>query len=83
MVLPLLASWIPEPQICPDLSHIGPPLIAVYLTADVGSIAGGWISSALLSRGIEVTRARKTALLICALAVTPVMGLCSLAGTFG
>jgi MFS transporter, ACS family, hexuronate transporter len=56
-----------------DLSHIGPPLIAVYLTADFGSIAGGWISSALLSRGIEVTRARKTALLICALSVTPVM----------
>jgi ACS family hexuronate transporter-like MFS transporter len=57
-----------------DLSHLGAPLIAVYLAADVGSIAGGWISSALLSRGIDVNRARKTALLICALSVTPVIG---------
>lgn len=56
-----------------DLLHLGLPLIAVYLAADVGSIGGGWISSALLERGWEVTRARKAALLSCALLVTPVM----------
>jgi MFS transporter, ACS family, hexuronate transporter len=56
-----------------DLSHLGAPLIAVYLAADVGSIGGGWLSSRLLARGMDVTRARKTALLVCALAVTPVM----------
>jgi MFS transporter, ACS family, aldohexuronate transporter len=56
-----------------DLSHLGPPLIAVYVAADVGSIAGGWLSGSLLARGMDVTRARKTALLTCALAVTPVM----------
>jgi MFS transporter, ACS family, hexuronate transporter len=55
-----------------DLSHIGPPLITVYLAADIGSIGGGWISSRLLGKGIGVNRARKTALLICAIAVTPV-----------
>lgn len=47
-----------------DLQNIGPPLVAIYLAADVGSIAGGWLSSALLKRGWEVTRARKTTMLI-------------------
>jgi MFS transporter, ACS family, hexuronate transporter len=27
-----------------DLSTIGPPIIAIYLIADVGSIGGGWLS---------------------------------------
>lgn len=57
-----------------DLSHLGPPLIAIYLAADVGSIGGGWLSSKLLASGMDVTRARKIALLVCALSVTPVMG---------
>ncbi len=56
-----------------NLSHLGPPLIAVYLAADVGSIGGGWISSHLLARGRTVTRARKTALLTCAVVVLPVV----------
>jgi ACS family hexuronate transporter-like MFS transporter len=47
-----------------DLQHIGPPLVVIYLAADVGSIAGGWLSSALLKRGWELTRARKTTMLI-------------------
>jgi ACS family hexuronate transporter-like MFS transporter len=40
--------------------------------ADVGSIAGGWLSSWLLARGWTVNAARKTALLACALCVIPV-----------
>jgi len=55
-----------------DLSRLGPPLIVVYLAADVGSIGGGWLSGLLLGRGYSLTRARKTALLTCALAVVPV-----------
>ena len=55
-----------------DLTHLGPPLIAVYLFADVGSIGGGWLSSRLLARGFSVTAARKIAMLTCALAVVPV-----------
>jgi MFS transporter, ACS family, aldohexuronate transporter len=55
-----------------DLKHIGPPLIVIYLMADVGSVAGGWLSSALLKRGWGVNAARKTALLACALCVVPV-----------
>ena len=56
-----------------DLSTVGPPLIAIYLIADVGSIGGGWISSALIKRGWSVNAARKTAMLGCALAVTPIV----------
>jgi ACS family hexuronate transporter-like MFS transporter len=56
-----------------DLTQLGPPLIAIYLLADVGSIAGGWISSALLARGVNVNRARKTAMFICAAAVLAAM----------
>jgi ACS family hexuronate transporter-like MFS transporter len=51
-------------------------LIVVYLIADVGSVAGGWISSALLKRGWTVNGARKTAMLIFA-ASMPVVILAS------
>src|SRR5258708_39873193 len=40
--------------------------------ADVGSIAGGWLSSHLIGRGWSANRARKTTLLACALCVVPV-----------
>lgn len=56
-----------------DLKSIGLPLIIVYLIADAGSVAGGWLSSSLIKRGFSVNRARKTAMLICALAVVPVV----------
>lgn len=54
-----------------SLSALAAPLIAVYVMADVGSIAGGWVSSSLLARGATVNRARKTALLIAALLIVP------------
>jgi MFS transporter, ACS family, aldohexuronate transporter len=56
-----------------DLKNVGLPLIIVYLIADVGSVAGGWLSSPMIKRGVSVNRARKTAMLICALAVVPVV----------
>lgn len=55
------------------LANVGPPLVAIYVAADVGSIAGGWFSSSLIRRGWGVNRARKTAMLICALAVVPIV----------
>ena len=48
-------------------------LVTVYLMADVGSIAGGWVSSALLKRSWSTNRARKTAMLLCAISVAPVV----------
>jgi MFS transporter, ACS family, hexuronate transporter len=55
-----------------DLKTFGPPLVAVYLLADVGSIGGGWLSSRMIARGWSVNRGRKTAMLVCALCVLPV-----------
>jgi MFS transporter, ACS family, aldohexuronate transporter len=56
-----------------NLASVGLPLIIIYLVADVGSIAGGWLSSSLIKRGWSVNRARKTTMLISALAVVPMV----------
>lgn len=56
-----------------NLQSIGLPLVVIYLIADVGSIGGGWLSSALIKRGWSVNAARKTAMLTCALAVVPIV----------
>ena len=68
--------WLPDflkKSYAIDLKNVGLPLITVYLIADIGSVAGGWLSSSLIKRGVSINRARKTAMLICALAVVPVM----------
>jgi ACS family hexuronate transporter-like MFS transporter len=56
-----------------DLKTIGLPLVVVYLVADVGSIGGGWLSGRFIKLGWTHNRARKMAMLICALAVVPVV----------
>jgi len=53
------------------LAQLAPPLIVVYLVADVGSVGGGWLSSRLIQRGWTVNRARKTAMLAMALLIVP------------
>jgi ACS family hexuronate transporter-like MFS transporter len=53
------------------LTGIAVGLVAVYVTADVGSIGGGWLSSALIARGWTVNRARKTAMLAMAVLILP------------
>ncbi|HEX8154176.1 MAG TPA: MFS transporter [Thermoanaerobaculia bacterium] len=68
--------WIPKffnEKFGLTLSKLGPPLIVIYVVADVGSIGGGWLSSSLIKRGWSINRARKTAMLICALAVVPIV----------
>lgn len=55
------------------LDKIGLPLIIVYLAADVGSVGGGWLSSAMLKHGWSVNAARKTAMLVCAVSVIPIV----------
>lgn len=56
-----------------DLKGFGPPLVAIYILSDAGSVAGGWLSSRLMRGGMGVNRARKTAMLACALCVLPVV----------
>ena len=55
------------------LSGLGPPLVTIYLAADFGSIGGGWLSSHLIKRGWSVNAGRKTAMLVCALCVVPIV----------
>ena len=56
-----------------NLLQVGVPLVAIYLFSDLGSIAGGWLSSRLMARGFSVNCARKTALFVCALCVVPML----------
>jgi len=56
-----------------DLKSFGPPLVAIYLISDIGSVAGGWASSKLMSRGYSLNAARKITMLICSFLVLPVM----------
>jgi ACS family hexuronate transporter-like MFS transporter len=56
-----------------DLKGMALPLLVIYSGASVGSVSGGWLSSWLLKRGWTVNASRKTAMLACALAVTPIM----------
>jgi ACS family hexuronate transporter-like MFS transporter len=55
-----------------DLVSFGPPLVAIYLISDLGSVAGGWASSRLMQRGMSANAARKLTMLVCALLVTPI-----------
>jgi MFS transporter, ACS family, hexuronate transporter len=55
-----------------SLTKLGPPLVVIYVLADLGSIGGGWVSGALIRRGLDVILARKLALLLCALCVVPI-----------
>lgn len=55
------------------LLNVGPPLFVIYGMATVGSVGGGWLSSCLIRRGWSVNASRKTAMLVCALTVVPVV----------
>jgi ACS family hexuronate transporter-like MFS transporter len=56
-----------------DLEHFGPPLVAVYVVSDIGSVAGGWMSSKLLALGVSLNKARKLTMLLASIIVMPVM----------
>jgi ACS family hexuronate transporter-like MFS transporter len=68
--------WLPkflDSRFGVTLSGIAAPLVVIYVLADVGSIAGGWLSGALIKRGWSVNGARKVILLVAALAIVPTM----------
>ncbi len=67
--------WLPKflnTQHGLTIDKLGLPLVVVYLFSDGGSIFGGWLSSFLIRRGWSVNRARKSALLLFAITVTPI-----------
>ncbi len=55
------------------LDNVGPPLIVIYLMADIGSVGGGWLSSFFIKKGWTVNKGRKTAMFICAVLVVPIV----------
>jgi MFS transporter, ACS family, hexuronate transporter len=68
--------WVPDflqRQHGLPLIAIGLPIVVIYALSDVGSVAGGWMSSALLKRGVRLNAARKTTMLVCALSVLPIV----------
>jgi ACS family hexuronate transporter-like MFS transporter len=71
----LYLFWVPDflhRRLGIDLESMALPLVAIYLIADVGSIAGGWLSSTLLERGWTPNGARKTAMFVCGLCALPI-----------
>ena len=68
--------WVPdflERQHGVHLAQLGPPIIVIYLISDIGSVAGGWFSSFLIQRGFSVNAGRKLAMLVCAIAIVPIV----------
>jgi ACS family hexuronate transporter-like MFS transporter len=59
-----------------DLSHLGLPLIVIYVLSSVGSVGGGWLPKAFVLLGMSLKSARLAAMLTCACLVLPI----SLAG---
>lgn len=62
------------------LTQIGLPILVIYVISDLGSIAGGWLSTALLRRQYSVNAARKLAMLLCAFCVVPVAAVFRVSG---
>jgi ACS family hexuronate transporter-like MFS transporter len=68
--------WLPDflgKRYGMDLKTFGPPIVAIYLLSDVGSVGGGWLSSNFMKMGWSINKARKITMLICALLAVPVM----------
>ena len=67
--------WLPDffnRQFGIKMMDFGPPLVAVYLLSDLGSIGGGWLSSTLIARGVRLGRARKLAMFAAACCAIPI-----------
>lgn len=68
-------NWVPgflTKKFGINLTEAMLPLVTIYCMADIGSVGGGWLSSHLIKRGVRTLRARKIAMLVCALCVIPV-----------
>lgn len=65
-----------------SLMQVGLPIVVIYVISDIGSVTGGWISSALIDRGHSVNFSRKIALLICGLCAVPIVFASRVSGTW-
>src|ERR1700739_3686095 len=67
--------WLPQyfnSQFKLDLSHLGPPLVVVYVCSTVGSVCGGWLPRGYMRMGMALKPARLAAMLTCACLVVPI-----------
>ncbi|NBU79666.1 MAG: MFS transporter, partial [Sphingomonadaceae bacterium] len=72
----LMLFWLPKyfsTTYDVDLKVVLLPMIIMYLLSDVGSVAGGWISSKLIQRGRTPNFARKATLLLSGCMVLPLL----------
>lgn len=68
--------WLPQyfnSRFKLDLSHIGLPLVVVYVSSTVGSVYGGWLPKGYMRLGMALKPARLAAMLTCACLVVPIM----------
>ena len=56
-----------------DLTHIGLPLIVIYVCSTVGSVFGGWLPKGYVRMGMPLKKARLAAMATCACLVVPIM----------
>ena len=72
----LMLFWLPKyfsTTYGVDLKVVVLPMIVMYLLSDLGSIAGGWLSSRLIHRGYTANFARKVTLLLSGCCVLPLL----------
>lgn len=81
---PFLTSKFHLPAL--SVAKLGLPVVVIYNAATVGSVVGGWLPARFMRAGWPRHRARQVAMLICALAVVPILltaGVRSLWGAVG
>lgn len=67
--------WLPQyfsSRFKLDLSHLGLPLVIVYVCSTVGSVFGGWLPRGYMQLGMTLKAARLAAMLTCAVCVVPI-----------
>jgi ACS family hexuronate transporter-like MFS transporter len=81
-----LLFWIPDflqRKHGLNLMQLIIPVSVIYVISDVGSVAGGGLSSWMIHRGRSVNFSRKFAMLICAVSVLPIIFAYRVESTWG
>ncbi|WP_263358771.1 MFS transporter [Acidicapsa ligni] len=71
-----LLFWLPKffaANFALKLTGLAMPIMIIYIAACVGSIFGGWLPAQGIRMGLSIKVARRSAMLACALAITPIM----------
>lgn len=71
-----LLFWLPKyfaSEFGLKLNGLALPIMLIYIGAAVGSVFGGWLPVLGLKLGLSIRAARRSAMLVCALCVMPIM----------